>query len=292
MQIKEKIERGEFFCAPGIPDMISAIVAKKIGFDAVYASGYWMGASAYGLPDAGIITLTQMVDRVSTLVDVVGDAAVIADADTGFGGLLNVRETVRLYEKAGAQIIQLEDQEFPKKCGHLDGKRLEDIDTMVKKIKVAKDSIEGKSTLIAARTDSHQSEGLSGVMKRLDCYINAGADIVFPEALQTEEEMHEVCSSFEVPVMANMADGGVTPISDAKSLSDLGFAFAIFPGTAALAGAAAVEKVLNRLKSTGTSVHHDIELFDFSEFCQLIGFDDIGDFEERWLNPIEKEKPS
>ncbi|MAJ86838.1 MAG: oxaloacetate decarboxylase [Cellvibrionales bacterium TMED148] len=283
MDIREKIELGEFFCAPGIPDMISAVVAKKIGFDAVYASGYWMGASAYGLPDAGILTLTQMADRVSTLVDVVGDAAVIADADTGFGGLLNVRETVRLYEKAGAQIIQLEDQQFPKKCGHLEGKRVEDIDTMAAKIRVAKDAVECKSTLIIARTDSHQSEGISGVKKRLDCYINAGADIVFPEALKTEEEMYDICSSFEVPVMANMADGGITPILDANALSDLGFAFAIFPGTAALAAAAAVENVLNRLKMTGTSLHKDIELFDFAEFCQLIGFDDIRDFEDKWL---------
>ena len=292
MLIREKIKLGEFFCAPGIPDMISAIVAKKIGFDAVYASGYWMGASAYGLPDAGIITLTQMVDRVSTLVEVVGEAAVIADADTGFGGFLNVRETVRSYEKAGAQIIQLEDQEFPKKCGHLRGKRLEDVDTMAAKIKVAREAVQSENTLIAARTDCHQSEGMSGVTARLESYISAGADIVFPEALRTEEEMHKVCSSFDVPVMANMADGGLTPILDADTLSDLGFAFAIFPGTAALAGAAAVENVLNRLKTTGTSSHRDIELFDFAEFCQLIGFDDIEAFEEKWLRSADEGESS
>jgi len=282
MGIREKIQRGEFFCAPGIPDMITAVVAKQIGFDAVYASGYWMGASAYGVPDVGITTFTQMVDRVATLVDTIGDAAVIADADTGYGGLLNVRETVRGYEKAGAQVIQFEDQEFPKKCGHTKNKRIEAVDVMARKVAVAVESRRNADTLIVARTDCYQTEGLDAVLRRLESYIEAGADIVFPEAVSTEEEMRKVCDAFDVPVMVNMADGGNTPIFSADVLSDIGFAFAIFPATAALSAAAAVKHALTRLKTTGTSIHDDVDLFDFSEFCQLIGFEDVWEFEKRW----------
>ena len=286
MAIREKIERGEFFCAPGIPDMITAVIAREIGFDAVYASGYWSSASAFGLPDAGIATYTQMLDRVTTLVNTIGDkSAVIADADTGYRGLLNVRETVRGYERAGAQVIQFEDQEFPKKCGHTRNKRIESSDTMVTKVRVAVDSRSAADTLIAARTDAYQSEGLDGVMRRLDAYIEAGADIIFPEALATEEEMRKVCETFDVPVMANMADGGDTPILDADTLADIGFAFAIFPATAALSAAAAVKRALTRLKTTGTSVHDDIELFDFNQFCTLIGFEDVWEFEKKWHQP-------
>lgn len=140
MLLRERIARGEFFVAPGIPDMISAVIAREMDFPAVYASGYWMTASAYGLPDVGIATYTQMVDRVRTLKDTIGSAAVIADADTGYGGLLNVRETVRGYENAGAQIIQIEDQEFPKKCGHTRNKRLVDAADMAQKVRVALDA--------------------------------------------------------------------------------------------------------------------------------------------------------
>jgi len=282
--IKDKLARNEFFCAPGIQAMISAVVAKEIGFDAVYASGYWMGASAYGVPDAGITTYTQMVDRVATLVKTVGTSAVIADADTGYGGLLNMRETVRGYEAAGAQVIQIEDQEFPKKCGHTKNKRVIPMQEMVTKIKVAIESRSSDNTLISARTDAYQSEGLSGLMRRMEAYCKAGADIIFPEALTSEQEMHEVCSSFETPAMANMADGGDTPILTAKELADIGFAFAIFPATASLAAASAVKNALLSIKQTGTSVNSNVELYDFSDFCKLIGFEDVWDFEEKWIS--------
>lgn len=284
INIKNKLARGEFFCAPGIQDMISAVVAKDIGFDAVYASGYWMGASAYGLPDVGITTYTQMLDRVGTLVKTIGSAAVIADADTGYGGLLNVRETIRGYEAAGAQVIQIEDQEFPKKCGHTKNKRIIPLEDMVTKIKVAVDSKTSENTLISARTDCYQSEGFDSLMRRMEAYCKAGADIIFPEAVTTDVEMRKVCESFDTPAMANMADGGDTPILSAQELSDIGFAFAIFPATASLAAAAATRLALTKLKDTGTSVHNDVPLHSFSEFCKLIGFEDVWDFERRWLN--------
>jgi len=278
--IREKLARKEFFVAPGMQDMVSTAIANKVGFDIVYGTGYWLTASASGLPDAGIATYTQMLDRMATLVRT-SNAAVIADADTGYGGLLNVHHTVKGYEAAGVTVIQLEDQEFPKKCGHTPFKRLIPLEDMVEKIKVAADARQDKQNfLIIARTDARQSEGLDGVLKRLDAYAAAGADILFPEALASQEEMKTACAAFAKPCMANMADGGLTPILPAKLLEDLGYAFAIFPSMTSLVAAAAMEKALIALKTKGD--YADIPLFDFKEFCGLIGFQEVWDFEKKW----------
>src|SRR5579871_2323813 len=165
--LRGKLDRGEFFLAPGIQDMITAVIARDLGYDIVYATGYWLTASAYGLPDAGIATYTQMVDRVGTLARTMGGAAVIADADTGYGGLLNVHHTVRGYEAAGATGIQIEDQEFPKKCGHTPFKRIVPVRDMVEKIQVACEArLDPVNTLIIARTDSLASEGFDKAVER------------------------------------------------------------------------------------------------------------------------------
>jgi 2-methylisocitrate lyase-like PEP mutase family enzyme len=278
--VREKLARREFFVAPGMQDMISTVVANKVGFDIVYGTGYWLTASASGLPDAGIATYTQMLDRMTTLVKT-SNAAVIADADTGYGGLLNVHHTVRGYEAAGVTVIQLEDQEFPKKCGHTPFKRLIPVEDMVEKIKVAADArVDKQNFLIIARTDARQSEGLDGALRRLDAYADAGADILFPEALVSQGEMRAACSAFEKPVMANMADGGLTPILSASVLEDIGYAFAIFPSMTSLVAAAAMEQALQALKSTGG--YADMPIFDFKAFCGLIGFQEVWDFEMKW----------
>jgi 2-methylisocitrate lyase-like PEP mutase family enzyme len=278
--VREKLSRGEFFVAPGMQDMISAVVANKVGFDVIYGTGYWLTASALGMPDAGLATYTQMLDRMTTLVNT-SNAAVIADADTGYGGLLNVRHTVRGYEAAGVTVIQLEDQEFPKKCGHTPFKRLIPLEDMVEKVKVAADARRDKQNfLIIARTDARQSEGLDGSLKRLEAYAAAGADILFPEALTTEDEMRVACAAFDKPCMANMADGGLTPILPAQRLRELGYAFAIYPSLTSLAAAAAMEQALRSLKETGA--YDSQTLFDFKAFCELIGFDDVWDFERTW----------
>jgi 2-methylisocitrate lyase-like PEP mutase family enzyme len=278
--VREKLARKEFFVAPGMQDMVAAAIANKVGFDIVYGTGYWLTASASGLPDAGIATYTEMLDRMATLVKT-SNAAVIADADTGYGGLLNVHHTVKGYEAAGVTVIQLEDQEFPKKCGHTPFKRLIPLEDMVEKIRVAADARQDKENfLIIARTDARQSEGLDGVLKRLDAYAAAGADILFPEALASQEEMKTACTAFTKPCMANMADGGLTPILPAKVLEDLGYAFAIFPSMTSLVAAAAMEKALIALKTKGD--YADIPIFDFKEFCGLIGFQEVWDFEKKW----------
>ncbi|HWT21440.1 MAG TPA: isocitrate lyase/PEP mutase family protein [Variovorax sp.] len=280
--LRQKLDRGEFIVAPGLHDMIAATVANKVGFDIVYGTGFWLTASSLGLPDAGIATYTQMLDRMATLVRT-SQGAVIADADTGYGGLLNVHHTVRGYEAAGVTAIQLEDQEFPKKCGHTPNKRCVPMQDMVEKIKVAAEAREDKDNfLIIARTDARASLGVDEAMRRLEAYAEAGADILFFEAPQSEEEMRKACAAFDTPMLANMADGGKTPILPANVLKEIGFALAIYPSLTSLSAAAAMERALSHLKQSGTSQAPEVPLFDFNEFCGLIGFQDVWDFEKRW----------
>jgi 2-methylisocitrate lyase-like PEP mutase family enzyme len=279
--LKSAIEAGEFIVAPGLHDMIAAVVSNKVGFDFVYASGYWMTASAYGLPDAGIATYTEMLGRVATLVRTV-NAGVIADADTGYGGLLNVHHTVRGYEDAGVMAIQMEDQEFPKKCGHTPFKRVVPLRDMVDKVKVACAARRSPETLIIARTDARQTDGFEGALKRGEAYGEAGADIVFIEALESEDEMRQACARIKKPMMANMADGGKTPIRSKAELAAMGYQVAIFPATTGLAAAHAAEVALSVLKETGTSVSPNVPLFSFAEFNSLIGFEDVWAFERKW----------
>ncbi len=279
--LRAALAAGEFVAAPGIHDMIAAAVSNKFDLDFVYASGYWTTASAYGLPDAGIATYTQMLDRVATLARV-SKASVIADADTGYGGLLNVHHTVRGYEEAGVVGIQIEDQEFPKKCGHTPFKRVVPIIDMVEKIKVAVEARKSPETLIIARTDARQTHGFEGAMKRGEAYAEAGADVVFLEALESEAEMREACARINRPMMANMADGGRTPIRSRDELKAIGYAMAIYPSMTGLAAAHAVENALKVFVAEGTSNSPNLPLFPFSEFNSLIGFEEVWDFERRW----------
>lgn len=277
--LRAKLDAGKFFVVPGIQDMITAVVANKVGFDIVYGTGYWLTASAWGLPDAGIATYTEMRNRMETLVRS-SNAAVIADGDTGYGGLLNVHHTVKGYEASGVTAIQIEDQEFPKKCGHTPFKRLISTEDMVEKIKVAIDARTSEDFVVIARSDARESEGLDGVLRRMEAYSKAGADVLFPEALHSEEEMRKACSVLDKPCMANMANHGKTPIPPAKVLEEIGYAYAIYPSLTSLAAAAAAEKVLRDLKDNGIGEPDD--LFDFGEFCSLIGFEDVWAFEKKW----------
>ena len=280
--LRQKLAAGEFLVIPGVQDMIATVMTNKVGFDIVYGTGYWLTASALGLPDAGIATYTQMVDRMRTVVRT-SNAALIADADTGYGGLLNVHHTVRGYEEAGVTAIQIEDQEFPKKCGHTPYKRCVPTEDMVEKIKVAAEAREDKENfLIIARTDARASLGVDEAMRRMEAYAKAGADILFFEAPQSEEEMRRACEAFDKPMLANMADGGKTPILPAKVLQEIGYSLAIYPSMTSLVAAAAMEKALRTLKEQGVSQAPGIDMFDFGEFCKLIGFQEVWDFEKRW----------
>ena len=286
--LRSALESGQFVSAPGIHDMIAAVVANKVGIDFAYASGYWTTASAYGLPDAGIASYTQMLDRVATLTRTI-NSSVIADADTGYGGLLNVHHTVRGFEEAGVVGIQIEDQEFPKKCGHTPFKRVVPLEDMVEKVKVACEARRNpRETLIIARTDARQTDGFEGAVRRGLAYGEAGADVVFLEALESEDDMREACRRIGKPMMANMADGGKTPIRSKTELAEIGYKLAIFPSATGLAAAQAAANALLVLKTEGSSNSPNLPLFSFAEFNHLIGFDEVWDFERRWARPQKK----
>lgn len=280
--LRKALEAGVFVAAPGIHDMIAAVIANKFELPFIYSSGYWGTASVEGIPDAGISTYSEMVQRLEILCRT-STASVLADADTGYGGLLNVHHTVKGYEAAGATAIQLEDQEFPKKCGHTPYKRVIALEEMVDKIKVACEArINVRETLIIARTDARQVEGFAGAIRRGLAFAEAGADIIFVEALESEAEMRSACAEIAAPMMANMADGGKTPIRSTSELEDIGYRLAIFPSMTGLAAAAAVQNALAVFQAEGTSNSTRIPLFDFAEFNQLIGFGAVWDFEARW----------
>lgn len=278
--LRQDIEQGGFVSAPGVFDLISALVADRIGFKALYVTGYGTVASSLGLPDAGLATYTEMLERIGRIVEMT-KTPVIADADTGYGGLLNVRHTVRGYEKAGVSAIQIEDQEFPKKCGHTPHRRVVPVQEMVRKIQVASDSRSSRDFLIIARTDARTGHGLDEAIARGIAYGEAGADIIFVESPESEAELSEIAKRIDKPLMANMVNGGRTPMLPGERLKKIGFSVAIFPTVGFLAAAEALRRAYEDLKAHGTT-SGDVPLYSFAEFNELIGFKDVWEFERRY----------
>ena len=279
--LRKRFESGDLILAPGIFDMISARVADNMGFDAIYMTGYGISASYLGLPDAGLASYTDMVGCVRRIAEGT-NSPLIADGDTGYGGPLNVQQTVRGYEHAGASAIQIEDQEFPKKCGHTLGRRVIPIEDAVTKIKVAVDSREDANFLIIARTDARTALGLDEALRRGEAFAEAGADVLFIESPETEEEMEKICASFDKPLVANMVEGGRTPVLPAERLKELGYSLVIYPGTGFLAVGAALEGVYGSLKRDGSSLETDVPLSDFEEFSKMVGFQAVWDFDAKY----------
>jgi 2-methylisocitrate lyase-like PEP mutase family enzyme len=269
--------------APGVYDMISARIADGLGFQALYMTGFGVSASL-GLPDAGLATYTEMVGRVAQICQS-ASTPVICDADTGFGGLLNLERSVRGYEAAGAAAMQIEDQMFPKRCGHTLGRRVIPSDDMVRKIKVAVATRASADFLIVARTDARTSLGLDEALRRGEAYAKAGADILFIESPETEEEMARIGRHLDVPLIANMVEGGRTPVLGKARLEALGYRIAIYPVTGLLAAAKALERAYGALKETGSSEGRKDDLYDFDRFCRLAGFEHVWDFEKTWPEP-------
>ncbi len=277
-----RLRQPGLIAAPGVFDMISARIADTLGFDALYMTGYGTVASHLGLPDAGIATYGDMVGRVSRIA--AGTATpLMADADTGYGGLLNVQHTVRGYEAAGAVVIQLEDQEFPKKCGHMLGRKVVPLADMARKIEVAAASRDSRDFLIMARTDARTMHGLDDALRRAEAYLKAGADILFVESPETEAEMRRVGEAFTgVPLLANMVEGGRTPVLSKADLEALGYKIAIFPGLGFLAIAQTLKDAYGHLRATGSSIGAPVKLHDFQAMGALMGFDEVAAFDAKW----------
>ena len=279
--LRNRIEQGEFICAPGVFDLISARIADRLEFPALYMTGYGVVASSLGLPDAGLAGYSDMVERVDRIASATS-TPVIADGDTGYGGLLNVDHTVRGYERAGACAIQLEDQASPKKCGHTPDRKVIPVEDMVSKIKVALTARESEDFLVIARTDSRTGLGIEEAIRRGQAFADAGADIIFVESPESVEEMAEIGRRIEKPLLANIVVGGSTPLLSKDELSDMGYQLAIFPGSAFLAMGAAVESVYAHIKTTGSTASLDTPLYNFQDFNELMGFDKVWAFEEVW----------
>ncbi|MEJ2121390.1 MAG: isocitrate lyase/PEP mutase family protein [Alphaproteobacteria bacterium] len=279
--LKEQLKGKDLVVAPGIFDMISVKVADAVGFNALYMTGYGITASYLGLPDAGITTYTDMVSRIQTTKSI-SATPLIADGDTGYGGLLNVQHTVRGYEAAGAAAIQLEDQEFPKKCGHMLGRRVIPLEDMVAKIRVAVESRASSEFLIIARTDARTTHGLDEALRRADAFAEAGADVLFVESPESIEEMRTIGARFDTPLLANMVEGGRTPLVDKKTLEEVGYSLAIFPALGFLAAGEAMRNAFGQLKAQGSSDKVDVPLYPFKDFSALMGFDEVTAFDEKY----------
>jgi carboxyvinyl-carboxyphosphonate phosphorylmutase len=281
LSLKELVERQQGLLAPGAFDMISARIIEQLGFEAVYFTGYGHAASHLGAPDVGLITMTEMVARVHNMATSVS-IPVVADADTGFGNVINVIRTVREYEQAGAAAIQIEDQVFPKKCGHTQVRDVISPKEMAGKIEAATDARSSDGFLIIARTDALGIYGVEEAIRRGQLYRQAGADLVFVEAPRTAEQLKQIGEAIDAPLMANMVEGGKTPVLPFQELVRLGFKLVIYPGTAHRAAAAAVRRVLTQLRTDGISLDTEGRLMESSAMNALLGFDKVYDLEDRY----------
>ena len=269
--LKNKLSEG-FILAPGIYDALTGLIAAKAGAEAVYLSGASIAYTRFGRSDIGLVSVSEVHDTLAAITDRI-DIPVIVDADTGFGNALNVQRTVRQFERVGASAIQLEDQSFPKRCGHLAGKTLVSKNEMVGKIKASLDARKNENTLIIARTDARAVEGLDAAFDRAAAYRDAGADILFIEAPQSLEEMKNITATFgnELPLLANMVEGGKTPIASATELEDIGYHLAIFPGGAVRAIAHHLSAYYSGLLRDGNNKKFSEKMYDFDGLNEVIG---------------------
>lgn len=279
-QLKAKLAGDELVVAPGVFDLISVRMADSLGFDCLYMTGFGTVASYLGEADAGLATYTDMLNRVTAFC-AASRTPIICDADTGYGGLLNVAHTVRGYERAGAAGIQLEDQEFPKKCGHTPGRRVIAQSDMVQKIRVAVEARQDPDMLIVARTDARTSLGLDEAMRRCDAYLEAGADVLFLESPESEQELEAIGKRFDVPLLVNVVEGGRTPQLPPAELQRLGFSLAIYPASGFLAVAKALHQVYGELRARKGTVGHLDELYSFEKMCELMGFPAVWEFDRK-----------
>ena len=262
----------EIVVAPGVYDALSALLVQQAGFETAYLSGASLAYTRFGRPDIGLIGMREVADTVTAIRERI-DIDLVVDADTGYGNALNVIRTVREFERAGATAIQLEDQDLPKRCGHLAGKSLVSADEMVGKLKAAVDTRRDGDTVILARTDAIAVEGYDAAIERAERYLEAGADVLFIEAPENREQMVDMNRRFagRAPLLANMVEGGKTPVSGADDLQSLGYSIVIFPGGTVRAVSFVMQEYMAHLRETGSTAQWRNRMFDFNGFNALIG---------------------
>jgi 2-methylisocitrate lyase-like PEP mutase family enzyme len=272
MTLRQRLSQPRVLLAPGVFDALSALIAQRAGFEALYLSGASIAYTRLGRSDIGLTTYSEVLDTLSCITERVS-LPVIVDGDTGFGNALNVQRTVRGFERAGAAMIQLEDQGFPKRCGHLDGKTLVPVAEMQGKLRAALDARASSGTLILARTDAVAVEGLEAALDRAEAYLACGVDALFIEALRSPQQMEAACTRFasRVPLLANMVEGGKTPVQDAAELGQRGFRIVIFPGGTARAVAHTLTHYYASLAEHGSTTPWRDRMLDFDGLNDLIG---------------------
>ena len=268
----KSIIKTETLLAPGIYDALSGLIAEQSGAQAVYLSGASIAYTRFGRSDVGLVSVSEVHDTLASVTDRI-KIPIIVDADTGFGNALNVQRTIRNFERAGAAAIQIEDQSFPKRCGHLDGKVLIKTDEMVGKVKAAVDARKTSDTLIIARTDARAVDGLQEAIDRAHTYKEAGADILFIEAPRSVDELKIIRKSFHLntPLLANMVEGGKTPVKTADDLKNLGFNIVIFPGGAVRAATFQLQEYYAGLLKNGSNAEFSKRMHDFDSLNAVIG---------------------
>jgi 2-methylisocitrate lyase-like PEP mutase family enzyme len=269
-RLRELLGRGETLLVPGAYDALAARVLEQEGFEAIYTGGYAAAAANYGLPDIGLMTQTEMCDHISRVSRAVS-LPVLADADTGFGELPNVARAVREYERAGAAAVQIEDQVFPKRCGHMEGKRVIPAERMVEKVRAALAARSNPDTVIIARTDAIAVTGLDDAIARMQAYAAAGADLIFPDAPTSVEQLKAIRAAVPAPLLANMSEHGKTPLLSRDELADLGYEVALFPSATLFATAFSLREVARVLRTEGTSRSLLDRVVPFAEFNELVG---------------------
>ena len=279
-KIRELFDKGTFVVAPGAHDMLTGKIIADLGFDAVYMTGYGQAASHLGKPDVGLMTMSEMVMRAANMVEA-AQIPVIADADTGFGNAVNVMRTVREYEKAGVAVIQLEDQVMPKKCGHMVGREVISKEEMVGKIKAAVDVRQG-DMMIMARTDARTVFGIDEAIERGRAYKEAGADIVFIESPESEEEMKKINQSVDALTLANMVEGGRTPMFTNDELKSFGYNLVIYPTASTYVTTKAMVDLWEGLKKDGTTKNMIDKMIPFARFNEIIGLPKIREIEANY----------
>jgi len=271
MSLALRLQQPKALLAPGIYDALTALIAEQAGFEALYLSGASIAYTRLGRSDIGLTTASEVANTLANITDRV-KVPVIVDADTGFGNALNMQRTVRDFERAGAAMIQIEDQTFPKRCGHLDGKGVVPVQEMQGKIKAAMDARRSSNTLILARTDALAVEGLEAALERAEKYLECGVDALFIEALRSPEQMKVACAQFahRIPLLANMVEGGKTPILSAAELGNLGFRIVIFPGGTARAVSHTLQAYYASLHTHQTTAPWRDQMLDFDQLNDLI----------------------
>lgn len=269
-KLRQLLNKPGLIIAPGAYDAWSARLIEKAGFPAVYMTGYGVSASVIGQPDIGLLTMTEMVNQARNIANAV-NIPVIADGDTGYGGVLNVIRTVREYEQAGVAAIQLEDQVYPKRCGHMEGKQLIAADEMVAKVRAAVHARTSPDVMIIARTDARAVIGFEEAIARAKAYVEAGADIIFFEAPESVEEMRMVAKSIQKPLIANLVENGKTPFVATDNLQEIGYKIVIYPVSTIYTVTKAIARMLERLKNDGTTQTCAEDMVEFHEFNEMIG---------------------